>query len=123
MASSIEVAFSLDSGRIEPLDRLRTIEVEQNVVMPRRLVRMKEQDRVRKIVVVINDIGQICHCFSTFVLWYVILSRTVIHSVYAMVELGQFSVDPRHIFIAHPGHDDGLGVLLLGHARLKVTLT
>src|SRR5271163_2490897 len=68
VASRVEVAFSSHVGVIESVNSHSGIEIVQNIVVPCALVWMEEQDGVRKLVVVVNDVRQINHCLIPLVL-------------------------------------------------------
>jgi hypothetical protein len=54
MASYVEVALTGYTSVIQTLNRLLGIEVEEDVVVPCESVRVEEENRVRKIVVVVD---------------------------------------------------------------------
>ncbi len=70
VAAGVEVSFPCNSSITEAFDGKRGIEVEEDVVMPSALLGVEEQRRVGECIVMINDVGQVYHCFVTFVLGY-----------------------------------------------------
>ena len=69
MAACVEVTLSHHVVQIQSLYSRRRTQVVEDVVVPCMLVRVDEEDCVRKLRVVIDDICEIYHCFMTFVHW------------------------------------------------------
>ena len=115
VASRVEVAFSSHVGVIESANSNSGIEIVQNVVVPCAFVWMKEQDDVRKLVVVVNDVRQVNHCLVPFVLRNAQASVRIIiiDNIDGRVQAGQ-SIDPRDVIVPQPSHHQSPRIVFRG---------
>ncbi len=110
VAASIEVSLSNDVRVAEEFDRLGRIDVQEDVVVPGRFVRMEKEHHVGHRVVMVDDVGQVYHCFVA------LIGRQPGHIAVDGVdfgrEVGKIPRYPAYIFSVKAAHDQDPGIVV-----------
>ena len=110
VAACIEVSLSNDVGVAEEFDGLGRIDVQQDIVVPGRFVRMEKEDHVGQRVVMVDDVGQVYHCFVALVGGQP--GRVAVDGVDFGREVRKIPRYPAYIFTVQAAHDQDPGIVV-----------
>ena len=117
VTAEIEVADAGDVVVAELAEHLGQVPVLQVVIVPCFLAGVDEDAGVGEIVVVVDNVGEVDHCFVAFVDGWMERGGWVVCEVDGRVEVGKFAGDPGGVFVAHAGDDEGLTVFMAHRFR------